>query len=156
MNDFTTPGGTTLPLLDLRGKKYLQVAHRIQWFREEHPMWSIETEITPTKDSCIAKAIVRDEKSRILATAHKTENVQGFGDFVEKSETGAIGRALSLLGYGTQFALDLDEGDRLADSPLGDQEDAVFCDTHTSVEMKVSKFNENELYCPTCKAKKPR
>ncbi len=37
---------------------------------------------------------------------------------LEKSETGAIGRALALCGFGTQFTPELDEGERLADSPL--------------------------------------
>lgn len=46
------------------------------------------------------------------------ETLEGFGDFIEKAETGAIGRALALVGFGTQFCADeLDEGPRLADSP---------------------------------------
>ena len=37
---------------------------------------------------------------------------------MEKAETGSIGRALALLGYGTQFCADeLDEGDRIVDAP---------------------------------------
>lgn len=148
MTEFTTPGGTTLPLLDLRGKNYLQVPYRIMWFREEHPTWSIETEVTPGKDFCISKAIIRDEKSRILATAHKTETPQGFADYIEKSETGAIGRALGFLGYGTQFAIEeLDEGDRLADAPLGKGEVCPGC----GGELMKSKFHENKLYCRACK-----
>ena len=42
---FKTPKGTELPLLDLRGKDYLMVAHRLVWFREEHSDWTIETEV---------------------------------------------------------------------------------------------------------------
>lgn len=30
----------------------------------------------------------------------------------------AVGRALAMLGYGTQFAPELDEGDRIVDSPI--------------------------------------
>jgi hypothetical protein len=42
-----------------------------------------------------------------------------FPEFMEKAETGALGRALALIGYGTQFcADDLDEGDRIVDSPV--------------------------------------
>jgi hypothetical protein len=38
---------------------------------------------------------------------------------MEKAETGAIGRALALIGYGTQFCADeLDEGDRIVDAPV--------------------------------------
>ena len=56
---------------------------------------------------------------RVIATSHKREDERGFPDFMEKSETGAIGRALALCGFGTQFCADeLDEGSRLADSPI--------------------------------------
>ena len=118
MKTFKTSKGTELPLLDLRGKDYLQVAHRLVWFREDHPDWSIQTEIFRLEDkSALAKATIRDASDRIMATSHKCEDVKGFADFQEKAETGAIGRALALCGYGTQFAPDLDEGERIVDSP---------------------------------------
>ena len=53
-----------------------------------------------------------------MAQGTKSETAAGFQDHLEKSETGAIGRALALCGFGTQFAPEFDEGDRLADSPL--------------------------------------
>jgi hypothetical protein len=120
MKNFKTPKGTDLPLLDLRGKDYLEVKWRLVWFREEHPDWSIETMFVATApDSALAKATVKDEDGRIVATSHKFENKQGFGDFLEKAETGAIGRALALIGFGTQFCADeLDEGERVVDSPV--------------------------------------
>lgn len=114
-----TTKGTVLPLISLKGKDYLQVAHRLVWFREEEPNSGIETKfLLLEKDSAICQAaITRDGK--VVAMATKREDTKGFGDFIEKAETGAIGRALALLGYGTQFTLpDLDEGDRLADSPV--------------------------------------
>lgn len=116
---YKTPKGTELPVLNLKGKDYLQVMHRLVWFREERPSWSIETEIISVSDKqCLARAVIRDEAGRVIATSHKTETLQGFPDFVEKSETGAVGRALALCGFGTQFCADeLDEGARLADSP---------------------------------------
>lgn len=120
MNSFKTPKGTTLPLLDLKGKAYLQVAHRLVWFREEHPDWCIKTDLKyfePGKYA-VTCATICNEKSEVIATAHKQETCEGFYDFIEKSETGAIGRALALCGYGTQFTDDLEEGERLADSPL--------------------------------------
>lgn len=121
MKTFTTPKGTVLPLADLKGKDYLLVPHRVQWFREEHPNWAITTDITNLDDKfCIVRAKILDERQNILATAHKREDKSSFADYMEKAETGAIGRALALCGYGTQFATDLLEGDRLADSPLVD------------------------------------
>lgn len=119
MKTFKTAKGTELPLLDLRGKDYLQVAHRLVWFREEKPDWSIETDyLVWEKDRSVARATIKDPSGRVMATAHKSEDVKGFADHMEKSETGAIGRALAMVGFGTQFAPDLDEGERLADSPV--------------------------------------
>ena len=113
-----TPKGTELPLRDLRGKEYLEVKYRLVWFREEKPNWSIETEIAyQDGDSATVKATIKDEQGRIMSTAHKHEDRQGFADFREKAETGAIGRALAHIGYGTQFAPELDEGERIVDAP---------------------------------------
>lgn len=121
MNESTikTPKGTILPLIKLKGKDYLQVAHRLVWFREEHPDWSIHTSyILIDKDVAVCKAEVSNEKGECLSTGHKMETPAGFSDYIEKAETGSIGRALAHIGYGTQFAPDLDEGERLVDSPV--------------------------------------
>lgn len=117
---YSTPKGTELPLLNLRGKDYLEVKYRLVWFREEHPTWSIETEYTHvTGQSAVAKAVIRDDNGRTIATSHKAESASNFPDFMEKAETGAIGRALALIGFGTQFCADeLDEGDRIVDAPV--------------------------------------
>lgn len=111
--------GTELPMLNLRGKDYLEVKYRLVWFREERPDWSIETELVSISDiACIAKAVIKDDKGRIVAMGHKSETIGGFQDYMEKAETGSIGRALALLGYGTQFCADeLDEGERIVDAP---------------------------------------
>jgi hypothetical protein len=121
--NFKTKAGTELPILNLKGKEYLQVAYRIQWMREEHPDWSIETELVQFNETfVVAKAVIKSEKGVIIGMAHKREDIKHFADNIEKAETGSIGRALALCGYGTQFcADDLDEGQRLADSPLGSQ-----------------------------------
>lgn len=119
-----TAKGTELPLMDLKGKPYLQVAHRIVWFRETYPTGTINTEMVAcNEESAVFKATVlvfnsASGKYDILATGYKRETLQGFPDFIEKSETGAVGRALAMSGFGTQFEPELDEGDRLADSPI--------------------------------------
>lgn len=115
----TTPKGTELPLMDIKGKPYLQVGHRLVWFREERPEWTIETEIHTLADKgVIMKAIIKNEDGRVIAMAHKKETQVGFADYIEKGETGAIGRALAMCGFGTQFSPELDEGERLADAPI--------------------------------------
>jgi hypothetical protein len=120
MTTFKTKAGTEIPLLNLRGKDYLEVAYRLLWFREEKPDHRILTDIhVLTEQYCIMRAEIRDPKSNdIIAMAHKREDKSSFADFMEKAETGAIGRALAQLGYGTQYAQDFDEGERIVDSPL--------------------------------------
>ncbi len=104
------------------GRTYLPVSARIVWFRQEHPDWSIETEaveINHEKQYAIFRARICDGDGKLMATGTKKEDVKGFGDYIEKSETGAVGRALALCGFGTQFSPDLDESTagRFADSP---------------------------------------
>ncbi len=121
---FKTKAGTELLLMDLKGKSYMQVAYRLQWFVEENPNYSIETNyLTLTDEQCVAHTTVtlfdKDNKINKRVTGTKKETKKDFADFVEKAETGSLGRCMILLGYGTQYALaDLDEGTRLADSPL--------------------------------------
>jgi len=98
---------------------YLPVAARIAWFRREHPGWSIITKTVQLANKAVVmKAIIRDANGRIIATARKKETEVGFADYIEKAETGAVGRALAMCGYGTLQAPEFDEEERLADSPI--------------------------------------
>lgn len=132
-------------LMKLQTKDYLEVKWRLVWFRELCPSGTIETEIVmldldrevtaelmlwndelrkkvktlkTAKGYCVCRAIVKDGKGGI-GTGTKSESAVDFGDFIEKAESGAIGRALATLGYGTQFTGDeLDERHRIVDSPV--------------------------------------
>jgi hypothetical protein len=98
---------------------YLPVAARIAWFRREHPDWSIITETEELANKgVLMKAFIRNADKRIIATARKKETEIGFPDYIEKAETGAVGRALAMCGYGTLQAPEFDEGERIADSPV--------------------------------------
>ena len=104
------------------GRSYLPVSARIVWFRQEHPDWGIHTEpieINHEKQYAVFRAIIYNAEGKLMAMGTKKEDVKGFGDYMEKAETGAVGRALALCGFGTQFSPELDEvgGGRLADSP---------------------------------------
>ena len=106
-------------LIQLKGKDYLQVMYRLIWFREEKPNWGIETSaIKFDEKSAVFTAKVYDEKGVLKSCGHGSETKSDFGDFLEKAETKAVGRALAMLGYGTQFAPELDEGERIVDSPV--------------------------------------
>jgi hypothetical protein len=98
---------------------YLPVAARIAWFRKDHPYWGIVTEIEHLADKAfVMKATIKDSLGDVIATARKKETEAGFPDYVEKAETGAIGRALAMCGYGTLQAPEFDEQERLADAPV--------------------------------------
>lgn len=102
------------------GKEYLPVSSRLVWFREDHPDWGIVTEpitIDIEKGYAIFKAIVTNADGRPIGSGTKMETARAFPDFAEKAETGAIGRALAVCGYGTQFTPELEEGRRIVDSP---------------------------------------
>jgi hypothetical protein len=114
-------------LINLKGKHYLEVKWRLVWFRMEHPDWSITTSIVKfdlEAKYAICKATISDADGKVKAEGTKMEDVRGFADFLEKAETGSIGRALGVLGYGTQFAPEFDEVDtnaanpRIVDAPI--------------------------------------
>jgi hypothetical protein len=108
-------------LTKIQGNNYLEVKWRLVWMRTDHPNWSIETEpaeINTEKKYVIFRAKVKDETGRVIATGTKAESRNGFADYLEKAETGAVGRALALCGYGTQFAPELNEAHRIVDAPV--------------------------------------
>jgi hypothetical protein len=105
-------------LIKFQGKAYLEVKWRLVWFRDANKSGKIETElVSRTEDEAVFKAIVIDDNGA-AATAHGSETKKDFADFMEKAETKAVGRALGYLGYGTQFAPEFEEGERIVDSPV--------------------------------------
>jgi hypothetical protein len=130
--------------INLKGKAYLGARKRIQWMRggnpKAHPEWGIVTEIVQFERgerqgvgrvkggyACVRATVIdhgfalSTEHPKVIATGMKTEWSENFADFLEKAETGAIARALAVAGYGTETALDLDDGaeqDRPADAPV--------------------------------------
>lgn len=116
--------------LPLKGKDYLPVAWRLVWFREEHPNWTVSTELLEHDKEqrwSLFRASILDDGGRVIATGHGSESARDFGDYLEKSETKAIGRALAILGYGTQFAPEMDEEERIVDAPVETRKN-IICD----------------------------
>ena len=113
----------SLPNGEVRWEKtetdYLPVAARIAWFRREHPYWSIMTKVEKWGDKAVVmKAVIKDMLGTVIAAARKKETEIGFPDYIEKAETGAIGRALAMCGYGTLQSPEFDEQHRFADAPV--------------------------------------
>ena len=114
-------------LIQLKGRDYLPVAARLLWLNEETDRYKIETDILRLEDNfAVVRATVSllDETGNPSrsATAIKREDKTHFPDFLEKAETGSVGRALGMLGFGTQFAPEFDEIEakleaRVVDSP---------------------------------------
>jgi hypothetical protein len=113
--------------MKLQGRDYLQVADRVYAFRLDHPItsgWRIITEIVAggfTDKWVIWKASVVNPSGDTIATGHKQEDqppagARGCAEWIDKGETGAIGRALGNCGYGTIAALEEDP-DHPCDAP---------------------------------------
>jgi hypothetical protein len=102
--------------------EYLEVKWRLVWFREKCPHGTLTTEtllLDWDQGVAVIKATVTDGEGG-SATGTGTETRKGFEDFVERSETRAIGRALAALGFGTQFTgEELSEGEHIVDAPVG-------------------------------------
>lgn len=115
------PSFDTAPYMKvLGGKKYLPVAPRIAWLREVYPEARIETEIhTLDLDAklCIAHARITIPSTGASAEDYGSETERDFKDYIEKAITKSVGRALASLGFGTLMAQELDEGERIVDSP---------------------------------------
>ena len=87
---------------------YMEVKWRLLWLRTEHPDAHIDTELHTLdldRQFALFKATV-SIPDRGSATGWGSETAEDWRDFVEKSETKAIGRALAALGFGTQFTED--------------------------------------------------
>jgi len=93
-------------LSDLNGRDYLEVKWRLLWLRTEHPEAVIETELVRQDgDMALFRARVAIPEGG-SASGWGSETAEDFGDYIEKAETKALGRALAALGYGTQFCED--------------------------------------------------
>lgn len=153
------------------GRYYLPVAARLVWFREEHPDWGIDThalEVNVEKGYAVFEASVFNTDGKLIAKGTKMETREGFHDFCEKAETGSIGRALAVCGYGTQFAPDLFEGgnhpvdkpqdvqthvDQTTGEVTEEAEPLICADCRkpiTDGQKKVSLPNYGRQLCPSC------
>lgn len=117
-------------LMNLKGRDYLNVQNRLLWFiRDQRDFivrglattsYVIRTELVEQdREAGYAhfKTNVRDVLGN-EATMYGSESAKDFADYAEKASTKSLGRALLALGYGTAFAPEMDEGDRIVDTPV--------------------------------------
>jgi hypothetical protein len=110
--------------------EYLTVQNRLLWFiRDQRTLiasglakvpYTIQTdlvELDRQRGWAHFKTYIRDVLGNEV-TMYGSEAVSDFPDFAEKASTKSLGRALLLLGYGTAFAIEMDEGDRIVDTPV--------------------------------------
>ena len=109
---------------------YLTVQNRLLWFiRDQRALivaglaklaYQVETELVELdREAGWAhfKTTVRDVLGNIV-TMYGSESAKDFPDYAEKASTKSLGRALLALGYGTAFAPEMDEGERVVDAPV--------------------------------------
>jgi hypothetical protein len=117
-------------LMQIKGKDYLTVQNRLIWFiRDQRALLLaglaqtthvIQTELVEhdrEQGWAHFKTYVRDVLGN-EATMYGSESMRDFPDYIEKASTKSLGRALLLLGYGTAFTDEIEEGERVVDSPV--------------------------------------
>ncbi|HEY7416205.1 MAG TPA: hypothetical protein VH593_13510, partial [Ktedonobacteraceae bacterium] len=115
---------------------YLNVQNRLLWFiRDQRALivsgvarmpYLVNTELVEMDRAegwAHFKSTVRDVLGNEV-TMYGSESAKDFPDFAEKAGTKSLGRALLALGYGTAFAPEMDEGERVVDTPT-DQRNLV-------------------------------
>lgn len=92
--------------IEVKGKAYACVAARVAAFREMCPEGCISTEIISMADGIVVmRSTVADENGKVLATGMAYEKEESSyinkTSYIENCETSAVGRALGMLGIGS-------------------------------------------------------
>ena len=109
----------------LNGRDYPEAKWRLLWLRTEYADAEVWTELVEHREGfALFRAEVRLVEGGV-ATGWGSETAADFGDYVEKAETKALGRALAALGFGAQFCEDYSygvEAGRVVDTPVARRE----------------------------------
>lgn len=101
-----TKANEVMPKIPVKGKNYAMVPARVQAFRMMCPDGYIGTEIVDMHDGVVTmQATVKDETGKVLATGFaqekETSSYINKTSYIENCETSAVGRALGMLGLGS-------------------------------------------------------
>ena len=104
--------GTKLKTVNIKGKDYVQVNERIEYFRTEkkYEGWAMLTNIIElSDDKCVMKAEIRNAEGITVAEGVAYEmRADGYinkTSYIENCETSAWGRALANLGIGIKTSV---------------------------------------------------
>ena len=92
--------------IQFKGKDYVQVKDRVNYFNEEYPNGSIETEIlNQENERVVMKATIIPDVSNARRFTGHSQAVWGDGyinktSALENAETSAVGRAMAMMGIG--------------------------------------------------------
>jgi hypothetical protein len=131
------PYDPTGHLTKIRGQDYLQVKDRLVWLETDYTDYDIESALIYHENgravvqSTVSIYAPREDEDgtvrRFLIRSAQgigSETIDSFEAYIEKAQTKSIGRALGMLGMGTQWAVEFNDADdndpaSLADSPVG-------------------------------------
>ena len=143
-----------LPRVDVKGKAYSMVAARVQAFRKLIPGGSITTEILSLDgDRVVMRATVADEAGRVLASGMAFEE-RGSSyinktSFIENCETSAVGRALGMLGIGSEEQMC--SADELVNAIMNQGADTRNeAQTRAAIMAFINKYPERDLSRKIC------
>ena len=95
-------------MVKIHGKEYVTVAERLELIKNEHPEYSLTSEIVNLSDtSCCIKATLTLPKGIYTGVASEEKSTSHINktSYVECCETSAWGRAMAAAGYaGTEIA----------------------------------------------------
>ena len=142
-----TKANLDIDTIPFKGKKYAMVVARVQAFRKICPAGCIDTTVVEDDgEHIIMQAKVSDENGNLLASG-TAEEVKGSSQvnqtsYVENCETSAVGRALGMLGIGSEE--NMASADELAaalmnqiEFPEGKRFLGTYCSEHALSLMKV-------------------
>ena len=88
-------------VVEIHGTEYTLIAKRLRDFRNDHPNWSIETNLVCGGENVLIHTTIKDESGRVIATGYAEEergstNINQTSS-VENCETSSVGRALAFV-----------------------------------------------------------
>ncbi len=143
-----------LPRVDVKGKNYSMVSARVQAFRKLCPEGAITTEILSIDgERVVMRATITDESGRVLSTGtafeEKGASFINKTSFVENCETSAVGRALGLLGIGSEEQMC--SADELVNAIMNQGTDTRSeAQTRAAIMAFINKYPERELSRKIC------